>query len=170
MISAAEYHLRYAVGDFERLQSACAKDRSVVGRLSLAEALVEQGKVDEAFSSLPPATPEEERALFLLAMAVACRQNGQAAAAAQWQARAIELLRQGNGNSVALADALSRGTPPSRAEAEEMEASPQVKAIIMAGLSQQYPQARVELASFARELNVYPVFPHHLVSRVTAAR
>ena len=125
--------------------------------------------MDEAVKNQPKEMEAEEKTIFLLGVAVAYRAAGNPTAAAEWQARAVEVLRAGNEDFVQAAALLTRTTAPTRSEVESVALPPQIKAVLLASLAQQFPQARTELAGFARELNVERVFPFHLVRRVTAA-
>jgi tetratricopeptide (TPR) repeat protein len=167
LINTVEWRAYYAIGDFEKLNSAALSDRSAAGRAFVAAASIELGEVDEAIKRLPEELSLDEREIFLFAIAVAYRLKGDEARASQWQSRGTQLLQNGNGDAVQAAAVLSRGSPPSHEEAQSIDLSPQVKAIIFTALSQQYPQARSELAGWARELNVERTFPYHLVRRVS---
>ena len=168
LVSEIQYHTYYAVGDFEKLKASAANDDSTAGRGALASALIEQGRVDEAVKKLPPEMSSEEKEIFAFALAAAYRQNDNETAAAQWQSRGIELLQNGTGDAVQAANLLRRGTAPTRAEAESLALPPQIKAVLLASLAQQFPQARADLAGLARDLNVQRLFPFHLVRRVAA--
>jgi Tfp pilus assembly protein PilF len=167
-INAVQCHAAYVIGDFKKVESIARNDTTVEGRLSLATAWIEQGRVGEAAKILPAEMDDENKIVFDFALAVACRQNGDEAEAARWQSKAVELLQQGNGDSAYAAALLARGTAPTRAEAENFTFAPSLKAVMLAALSQQYPQARAELAGLARKLNVEPTFPYHLIRRATA--
>ena len=168
LISAVQYRACYAAGEFEKLKSVATNDQSAAGRTMLAVALIELGQVDEAVKNLPAEMNAEEKQFFMSAIAVAYRQSGNEAAARQWQSRAIEGLQAGNEDFNQAAALLLRSTLPTRSEWENVAIPPQLKTVMLAGLCQQSPQARTELAGFARELNVERMFPFYLVRRVIA--
>ncbi len=167
LVKTVQYHTYYAVGDFAQLKALAEKDTSSAGRVRLAMALIELGQVDQAAKMMTGMKKLEESEMLAFAMAVASRMKGDETAAAQWEARGIELVRAGRFDAVVTADLLARGTPPTRTEAENVVLAPQSKALVLAMLAQKYPQARVELANMARQLNVGRDFPHHLVRRAT---
>ena len=72
-------------------------------------------------------------------------------------------------SSIAAANILKRSTPPTLAEAQSMVIQPQVKAVMFAMLSQEYPQARAELASVANSANAERAFPYQLVRRIASS-
>jgi len=163
-----EYEARYALGDFDQLKSLAMADRSSQGRAALAEALVELGQPQEAAKTLPADLNWEERGIFWIALAVASRDRGDAQAAAEWKSQAIRHLEQKGGSSFETARLLRQINPPTRDQLDALVLPPEVKAVLLAMLSQEYPPARTELAGFARQLNVSRTFPYHLVHRVTA--
>jgi tetratricopeptide (TPR) repeat protein len=167
LANAIQYRACYGAGNFEKLKTAANADRTAAGRLALASAMIEQGQVDAAVKLLPPNMDSDDSENFQLAIAVAYRQSGNSAAAEQWQQRFVESLQNGNGSSVQAAGLLTRSTPPTRKEVEDVAIPPQLKATLLAALCQQHPQARAELAGLARELNVERVFPFYLVRNVT---
>lgn len=168
-LNGFQYHTLYAVGDFDHLKSAAQSDSTRTGRTALTVALLEQGHPDEAAKILPGDLDEEDNELFSFAFAVLYRQNGNADAAATWRSRGIEALLHSNADAAHAAAVLQRGMPPTRAEAESFILYPQVKAMVLAMLLQEYPQARADLADLALKSNAELGFPSHLVHRLASA-
>jgi hypothetical protein len=168
LVSAVRYHVYYAIGDFEKLKIAAMKDQSAAGRIVMAMALVEQGKIDDAAKALPQEMDSDDRELFCFVLAIAYRQTGNETAATQWRSRGVELLQHGNQEETEAAGLFTRGVPPTRADAEGVTVPPELKAVILTVLSQDFPQARAELAEFARQMNVGRGFPCHILRRATA--
>ncbi len=165
-IHAIQYHVYYALGDFNKLNAIAAKERSAEGQTVSAIALIEQGRVDDAVKILPKIGNGGEKAMFSYAIAAAYIRSGNPDAASQWRQRGIEALRLGNQDWAQAADLLKRGTAPTRAEMESLDLAPELKAIMLAELCQEFPQARAELAGFARSLNTNRGFPYHLVRSI----
>jgi tetratricopeptide (TPR) repeat protein len=164
---AIQYHAYYAIGDFTQLKSLAEKDTSVSGRVRLVTALIELGQVEEAATIISGTPNLKESETIMFGLSVASRLKGNEAEAAKWEARGIELIKGGRFDSAVTAALLTRGTPPTRAEAENLILAPQNKAIVLTMLAQKYPQAHVELAALARQLNVRRDFPYYLVRRAT---
>jgi hypothetical protein len=111
----------------------------------------------------------DDQELFYFSLAIAYHQSGNETAAAQWRARGVQMLERGNSEETQVASLLTRGTPPTRAEAEEITIPPHIKAVILTLLLQEYPPSRAELGDLARILNVEQGFPHHLIQRVASS-
>jgi hypothetical protein len=167
--AAAKYHALYTTGDFEKLKSATAKDSSATGQTMTAMALIEQGQADQAVKALPSDLDSEDKELFYFALSIAYHQSGNEPAATQWRTRGIETLQHGGTDESQAAELLTRGAPPARADIEDVAIPPQIKALILTVLMQEYPQSRSQFGDFARELNVEQGFPHHLIQRVAAS-
>ena len=168
VVNVVQYHTYYAVGDFDKLKSATQKDSSPSGRTTQAVTLIEQGHADEAVTLLPADLDGDEKVVFAFALSLVYRQQGNETAAASWRQKGIEALEAGDMDSVVAAKILKRGVPPALTEAQNMNIQPQVKAIMFAMLSQEYPQARAELAGVARNANAEHSFPYQLVQRVAS--
>lgn len=163
------YHAYYITSDFKKLESTAAQDSTPEGKVTLAVALLEQGRADEAAKTLPPATPAQERLIFDFALADAYHEVGNESASSNWRSRGIELLEKGSLDEVAAAALLKRDAAPTRAEAEVLSINPTLKALILIGCAQQHPQSGTELIRFARDLNSTRTFPHHFVQRLASA-
>lgn len=170
LIDATRFHTWYAVGDFKALKSAAATNKSSAGQTVSAMALIEEGQPDEAARLLPAQMDTDDREILYFSLAIAYRLNGNDTAAAQWRSKGIELLKQGNEDECAAAELFGHSAGPSRAQAEDVTISPQLKAVLLTELSQEYSQSRTELAAYARTMNVNRGFPYHLVQRVTAGQ
>jgi len=162
------YHTLYAIGDLAGLEKAAADDNTPSGREVLVAALIEQGRMAEAAQRLSSGSDDEDQVVLMVAMAVACRQAGQPAEAEKWQGQMVAELQKGNEDFVAAARLFRPGAAPDPAAVQEVNLPPRMKAVLIALLSQQYPEHRSELATLARRLNVERNFPFHLVRRVTA--
>jgi tetratricopeptide (TPR) repeat protein len=167
--AAAKYRALYTSADFEKLKSVAAKDASSAGQSVMAMALIEQGQPDAAAKALPVDLDSDDQELFYFALAIAYHQSGNETAAAQWRSRGIETLENGNYEEIEAASLLTRGASPTRAEVENVSIPPQIKAVILTVLIQEYPQSRAQLGELARALNMEQGFPHHLIQRATAA-
>ena len=166
--AAAKYRALYTAADFEKLKTAAAKDSSSAGETVRAIAFIEEGQPDAAVKALPADLDSDDKVLFYFSLAIVYHQSGNETAAAQWRARGIETLERGSDEETQAALLFTRGTLPTRAEAEEVTIPPNVKALILTLLLQEYPESRAQLGDLARGLNVEQGFPHHLVQRLTA--
>jgi tetratricopeptide (TPR) repeat protein len=163
------YHALYAIGNMDKLKALAAGDTTEAGRMTEAMALIEQGQPDEAAKILPTDLDEDDLQLFSFALAIVYREHGNDTAAAQWRAKGIKSLQAGREDDVEAASLLSRDSAPTRAELEDITTSPQLKAIMLTLLSQQYPNSRADLLKFAAQMNVERAFPFHLVKRLAGS-
>lgn len=163
MANALRCHVLYALGDFAELE------KRAVSPVMRCQAMLEQGRLSEALKAMPAKSKDDEeyQSNWALALAVACREAGQPAEAAQWLRTAHDVLAQGNDDSVQAAALLHRATAPTLVEAQQLTIEPQLKAVLLAAIVQQHPEARASLSPLARSLNVERTFPYHLVQRVT---
>jgi len=166
LASAVNYHTYYAVGDFDKLKSASAKDTSPGGRMVQALALIEQGQPNEAAKVLPPEMDSDDEELLCLGLAITYHQSGDEASATRWRLRAVGVLERGNTDERQAALLLSRGAAPSRTDVEDVAVMPLLKSAIVTELAFEYPSSRPELMEFARQLNVQRDFPHYLIQRI----
>ena len=168
LFTATKYHTWYALGDLNALKSAAATNNSPAGHSVFARVLIEQGQPDEAVKVLPAQMDSDDKEIFYFSLAIAYHMDGNNAAAAQWRSKGVELLKHGNEDECAAAALFSGTTPPTRSQVEDVTISPQLKAVLLTELSQEYSQNRAELAAYARTMNVGRSFPYYLVQRVTA--
>ncbi len=166
-VNALRRHALYAVGDFAGLEKAATGDASPAGRESLAQALVEQGRLTEALR-LPLPEASEDKLFLLLGFATACQQAGDTAGATEWRAQAAKALEAGSRDYARAAALLVRNTAPTRDETDALVMPPRLKAIVLAVLAQLHPEVKAQLSSGARLFNVEREFPFYLVSRITA--
>jgi hypothetical protein len=170
LVNAAWYHAYYLTGDFKKMQSTAVRDASDEGKMSLTVALLEQGRVDDAVKAFPAGADADEKMIFFFAFAAAYHESGDENAAAKWRQRGIELLASGGQDENDAASLLNRNAAPTRAEAAKVAINPSLKAVMLINCAQQYPQARPELAAFARELTSGRGFPYHFVQRLASAQ
>jgi tetratricopeptide (TPR) repeat protein len=169
VVNVVQYHASYVAGDFDKLKSEAQNDSSPAGRTAQVVALIEQGHPDEAAALLSTDDDDDDKATIAFALSLVYRQQGNKAAAASWRSRGIEALDRGSMDSVVAANLLKRNIPPTLAEAQSIIVQPQLKAVMFAMLSQEYPQSRAELAGVARNANAEHAFPYQLVRRVASA-
>jgi len=159
----------YMTGDFAGLEAHTVGDNTPGARLARFQALIEQGRIDEALKSRPPPSDEvpSEAAHNGLIMVLAWTAQGYPSKASEWieqSAKAMEAAHSDWERTLAL---LRRPGPPTDAELNELTLPPASKAVLLALLGQRYPGRRAELFAAARQFNVEREFPYHLVRRAT---
>jgi tetratricopeptide (TPR) repeat protein len=164
-IAVMRRHGLYAVGDFVELEKDASGDTSPAGRKALIEALLEQGRLDEALKLR--GLPEKDDLTHALAFAVAFNHAGDQKNAAVRLNEAVQMMERADADTFRALSIFNKPTVPTTAELEDVELPPQIKAIFLTALFQKHKETHKELASFARRLNVQRVFPYHLVQRVT---
>ena len=163
-------HLLYVTGDFDKLAQISATDSSPEGKFAYFTALLELGRPAEAAVILSLESDTVNNPFVFLNAAIACRLAGDAAAAGRWQTRAVALMNANSGDLMRAASALSKPTPPSHDELDEIAIGTELKASVLTALAQMHPDHRAEFAKLARALNVNLAFPHHLLERGTAEK
>jgi predicted Zn-dependent protease len=169
-VTALRRQTLYAIGDFAELEKSVATDPSRAGRQTLAEALIEQGRVNEILKLRVENDSLEDKPFWLLSLSVAFHQAGDTNAAAEWRGKAIEAMAAGNEDYAQAGKVLSADAPPASADLDAIVLTPAAKALFLAALAQKHPPAAAELAAAARHFNFSRNFPYHLVERVTADR
>ena len=157
--------LLYAFGDFAGLEKLVTGDKSAGGRGALVQALLEQGRVEEAAKLIDSGQDAEERGSLLLAFSVASGLNRDEAGARSWRERALKTMEAASMDNVQAARLLERDTPPTTAECDNLVLPPYDKALVLAALYQRHHQP--ELAAAAQRQNVSRGFPYFLVQRAT---
>jgi hypothetical protein len=165
--ASLQRHALYAIGDFAGLEKAASTDQSRGGKGVLAEALLEQGRLDEAVKLQFPEDAEESL-VFQLSLAVAFNLAGNADAAAAWKDRAIKAMENSSWELSQASELLAGSAAPRREDWAGLSVSLPLKALTLTLLAQMHPEAKAELAAAARLLNVQRQFPYHLVQRATA--
>jgi tetratricopeptide (TPR) repeat protein len=163
-------HTYYSVGDFAELERNAKAEHDPEGRLSLAEALIEQGRTDEAVKSMTEEDGLAENPLIALALAVANRQSGNAAEAQRWTEKARQTMQKNSENYANVVKLLDDPATPTLKQAEDLSLPPDLKAVLVAELALQHPDARAALAPLALRLNVERNFPFHLVQRTMSQK
>jgi tetratricopeptide (TPR) repeat protein len=157
----------YAVGDFVSLQKAAAQQTTPTARTLEAEALIEQGRVNDAIKLISEPDQESDRTMMGLAVALAFRQAGDDRSASQWEIASSRLLANGDEDYQQVAAIFERVAPPSIKEIQDLVVMPQLKSVLLANLAFKYPDHRREFTALSRKLNVDGSFPHHLIQRAT---
>jgi len=173
LANAIRFHALYALGDFAELQKAVAAEKPGIAHRIRLQAMIEQGLVAEAAKGFASRQDDEEegyRSLVALTLALAFSETGDKTEAARWLKQAQSSLENGSQEEVMAAQALGSFKAPTLADAQTLMVPPQLKAALLAAIILQHPEARAELATLARKLNVERVFPYHLIQRVTADR
>ena len=160
-------HVLYLREDFAALEKFGIADRSVLGKLTLYQALLEQGRVKEALRVRAAGTVNEDDPFQALTISLAWTISGQPAEARDWRERAATALGAGDYDFERVATLLRSSTAPSREQLDEVVLPADSKAILLAVLAHQFPEQRGELCAASRRLNVERSFPFHLVQRAT---
>jgi tetratricopeptide (TPR) repeat protein len=158
----------YGLGDFTGLEKTLAHDQTPTGRLQLAWSLIEQNRLDEALKLLPAEDDADEKPWHCLALSIACASAGKTDAAGDWLNRSLKAMANSNEDVVHAAGFLSRNTPPTDTEIDNIVLPPRAKAMLLAALAQKYPPAASRLWAQARKFNIDRSFPYHLLNRITA--
>jgi tetratricopeptide (TPR) repeat protein len=157
----------YELGEFQELEKLTATSPGNALGFRL-QALLELGRIADALKLSPRVGDELERPLFSLAVSLAYLQAGDASQSQHWAAQARNELARGSDDEARAAGLLGRA--PAAVSVDDLKAvalQPQLKAALAAWLSATQPSNRVELAAFARRLNVERTFPYHLIQRAT---
>jgi hypothetical protein len=161
-------HWLYAIGDFAALEQAAVSQQTPSARLERFQALLELGRVADATTLFPLHDPAMTDPFHFLIVSLAWAEAGNAEMAAAWRKRAVELFRGGLGEGRLAAQMLERHQPVPLGEAMEVALAPKPKALLLAALSQPFPQQSPGYAPAIRRLNVGRLFPCHLLNRLAA--
>jgi tetratricopeptide (TPR) repeat protein len=157
----------YMTGKFEEMEKTAAKSRDPAALNDLFDALVEQGRLEEAVKVHPLKEAGMADPYHFLAVSVAWRLKGDSATAGKWLERALALFDAGDADWRRAAALLRQTTAPSDAELSEVAQAPVPKSILLAALAQLHPDRRAELAAAARRLNTALTYPRHLIDVAT---
>ena len=158
-------HLLYVTGDFPALERHASKEVTNASRKALFEAYMEQSKLKEALQIYPLNDRQITDPYHFLAVTVALRLANQPEEAEKWQAVAIALLKTKDSDASRVADVLSKQTPPTAEELDELAVTPKLKAIIVTVLAQKFPALQSDLEARASTLNTELDYPHYLIAR-----
>jgi hypothetical protein len=100
-----------------------------------------------------------------LALSVAYSLSGDAKQAAAWREKACAALERQDTDSKRAAALLCGVKAPSRKQLDNVELSPNLKALLLAALAIRFPEQKAELAAWARRMNVGRLPPYHLVRK-----
>jgi len=166
--AAIRRHTLYLLGDFASLAKA-ASGKTPAERTQRAQALLEQGQLDEAAKSLPPASDDDDLVVESLVLSAAYRQAGNAAESDRWLARARQSLESGDEDSAQAAAWLADAPPRDASAAKAVTVPPRLKAALLVAVIARHPELRGQLAPLAARLNIDRSFPYRFVERFTAA-
>ena len=117
---------------------------------------------------MPEKMEKDDRVTFGLALGAAERNAGNLAEAKRWETSALEAMQQG-GIDYMQAGALMTETGALKMSVfQDLNIPPGLKAVLATDLAWQHSDTKNDFLNAARQLNVQPVFPFHLVRRLTA--
>ena len=173
-MAAVIAHLRryafYSEGDFAALEQSVRTGKTAEDRAELAQALIEEGKLEEAGRVLDRLPPDDQSASRLLAVSVAGAARGDAARARDYRARAVDALRKQGIPGAAPATLLSQAAAPTTAQIDAPDIELNLKRLLLVALAQEHPERAAEYKRQAAALNVVRTFPFQLVDKVSHGR
>lgn len=162
------WHWMYVTKNFSEMETTASRLQITGASNTLFLALLEQGRMGEAVRALPADDHGRRDPFHRLILSIAWRLAGDTAQSADYWSQAVKLFEAGDRRNQYCATILSKPTPPTDAELQEMTWPPQQRAILLTALCQQFPARARELAALARRQNYDPSYPHHLLKRATA--
>ena len=150
----------YALGDFPEMEKLASGSETPASRRIRFQALVEQGRFDEATKVIPLDTGEIDEPFHFLAVAVVSN-------SAAWRKRSVELLQKGRPEHAEAGDILTRDEPVPIDEVWDLRLDALEKMILFAALGQLRPDQSAECFAAARRLNRLPAYPSHMIRRIT---
>lgn len=161
----AKNTLLYLQGDFQGLLAATAPpadaDESALPRY---QAQFELRQTIEPPAGIDP-VPGEHGGFSLLCQSLAFAEQGNAAAAADAKARAIELFRAGRGDNRRTADILAKGAAWTEQDLDDLPLDPTQKCMVLIALAESAPNRAAPLLELAEKLNFERQFPYHFLKR-----
>jgi len=155
----------YATGDFSALEKVATQ----AGRsqsASLFAATIEQGKTAEAVKTLK--LVPDDQPINQLALAAVWQLAGKTEECDKALAAARVLFAAGDEDSIPAAILLDPAKPLVVATALDLKINPREKSLLLVVLALRHPEHRDALLPLASQLNIEPIFPYHLIRRVTA--
>jgi hypothetical protein len=154
------------LGEFTALEESMAKSPAVLGGSDYQlYAFLVMGRPAEVVET-PALRSRLDAPQNALAVSLAFSLLDDEAQAETWREHACAMFdREGvNGRRAA---ALLRGSdPPTLERVDEITLSNQVRLLLLAALTRQFPQQKAELVPLLRRLNVSRFPPYHLVKKV----
>jgi tetratricopeptide (TPR) repeat protein len=157
----------YSIGDFEALAKLTASEQSEGAQTGYFEAMVEQGKLNEALSVSPIDAPESRNPFHFIALSIALKAASDEEKAAACMKRAIDLLGF-RPDYARMAEFLKQPGPVRLMDVLDVPLTPKFKAIVMVALAQKYPLLGKDFLAAARRLNVDRSYPYHMLNRLTS--
>ncbi|MBI1842732.1 MAG: hypothetical protein HYR88_17975 [Verrucomicrobia bacterium] len=157
--------LFYALEKYAEMEKEARLDKSAAGLNFLTQALVEQGRLEEA-DKLHADAPERDADPYRhLIMSIAWRMQGDIQRSQSHWRQAKEGLGAEDVNGKLMARLLESSEPPRMEDIAEVTSQPSVKAILFTGLAMQYPAKAAEYIAMARKFNREAGYPRHLLER-----
>ena len=166
-IKQVRHYVLYSMGDFAGLELDTQADRSEESRSVRLQALIEQGKLDEATALLERTPLGDDKPAYLLAVSIAAATKGDTALAADYRQRARQAFEQEKGAGSSAAALLARTTPTTPADFASFDLDLETKRLLLVSCALQAPGQGAGDARLASTLNVSRLFPYHLLRRVT---
>jgi hypothetical protein len=157
----------YAKGDFSALEKA-TKNNPPKEKTVFIQALIEQGRVDEAAKFLGNAS-DEDRLPEILTIAISRLHAGRQEEAARWLERARHILESGNEDYAKAAQYLGKQRDLKPSDIEDLVLPPQNKTIVLTAILAWNPEKKDLVIPLIRKLNVLHDFPYHFVDRTISA-
>jgi tetratricopeptide (TPR) repeat protein len=166
IVEICRYMVRHTLGEFTALEESMAKSPAVLGGSDYQlYAFLVMGRPAEVVEN-PALRSRLDAPQNALAVSLAFSLLDDEAQAETWREHACAMFdREGvNGRRAA---ALLRGSdPPTLERVDEITLSNQVRLLLLAALTRQFPQQKAELVPLLRRLNVSRFPPYHLVKKV----
>ncbi|HEY6228106.1 MAG TPA: tetratricopeptide repeat protein [Verrucomicrobiae bacterium] len=158
-------HFLYASGQFAELEKLCSKDSSPAGRAYLLQALLEQGKINEAEKIRSSDRTTAQDPLELLSFGLASRFAGDTAKSKEFFDLAVKGFQAGPDDLKAASDLLASEQAPTDAQVVDLRLALQSKALVAAVLRFQHPDQSARFSQLARRFNLEQIPPYHLIQR-----
>jgi hypothetical protein len=104
----------------------------------------------------------------LLTLSIAYQQAGDSKTASELREKAAKAMADGQEDIAHAATYLTRASPPSAKDIEDIVLLPGPKAVLLAALAQIHPEAAKNLFAAANRYNVEPRFPYYLIRRIAS--
>ncbi len=158
----------YIQGELATVEKA-AQDLGEGGARMLVLTQIERGELARARAHPGYGKMTEQEPWFALAAAVASREAGDIGEADRLTMAAVKVLTGGERGTHSALQSLVTNEPPTVAVVLHEVGPLSAQAIVFTALSQKYPERRAEFQTAAREANVEPQFPFHLIRRVAGS-
>ena len=165
-INRVRRYVLYSLGDFEGLEREAQIDLHGEGQPARLQALIEQGKLDEATTLLEGASLGDDKPAYLLAVSLAASLQGNTALAEDYRQRAQQAFAQVKGDGASAAALMATTPPPTPEDFASYNLSLETKRLLLVAASLQAPGQAAD-ARLGGALNVPRTFPYHLLHRVT---